>query len=297
MAAPLITAQQIHAIAREFRRRQAIPSVRSAKEWQGVPVGIRDEAFFSAKVFHAQHVAELKANALKAINGQRVKLKSLRIGAGTETPEDSMLMTRSVFVREMRQAALERSLAPTGPRATEDIASAPRLRLIFDMAEQRTFNKARWETSNDPDLLDAYPAQELFRESPRDVPRDWEARWAAASDAVNGEGVAKDGRMVALKDSPIWTELSVFDEPFPPFDYGSGMGVRDVSRVDAVEMGLLGWRDKIDDPGYLFDQQKHASVENLPEVERDWLLEQLRAELGDAVKYDEATGDISFGEG
>ena len=33
--------------------------------------------------------------------------------------------------------------------------------------------------------------------------------------------------------------LSIFGDPFPPFDWGSGMGVMDVSKREAIELGLI----------------------------------------------------------
>ena len=46
-------------------------------------------------------------------------------------------------------------------------------------------------------------------------------------------------RMVALKSDPVWTKISRFGHPYPPFDWGSGMGVEDVSREDAIALGVI----------------------------------------------------------
>ncbi len=45
--------------------------------------------------------------------------------------------------------------------------------------------------------------------------------------------------MVALKSDPVWTKISRFGHPYPPFDWGSGMGVEDVSREDAIALGVI----------------------------------------------------------
>ena len=37
----------------------------------------------------------------------------------------------------------------------------------------------------------------------------------------------------------IWTTISAFGMPFCPFDLGSGMDVRDVSRNEALELGVM----------------------------------------------------------
>lgn len=45
----------------------------------------------------------------------------------------------------------------------------------------------------------------------------WRKRWEAAADRVNWSGVARNGEMIALAFSPIWSELSDFGLPYPPF--------------------------------------------------------------------------------
>lgn len=61
----------------------------------------------------------------------------------------------------------------------------------------------------------------------------WDVRWQGAG------GRLYHGRMVAIKDDPIWIKISAFGNPFPPFDFGSGMGVRNISRKEALELGVL----------------------------------------------------------
>lgn len=109
----------------------------------------------------------------------------------------------------------------------------------------------------DPDVVEAYPAWELVRIYDRDVPRgfrrgpkgtlipvpgdDWESRWQAAG------GELINGRMVALKNDPIWQALGdgvggytdTLGNPFPPFAFNSGYDVNNIGRVECVELGLL----------------------------------------------------------
>ena len=97
------------------------------------------------------------------------------------------------------------------------------------------------------------PAWELIRHGQRRVPRDWPARWKSAGDAVGWVGASRDfGRMVALKDSPIWQALGngvggyddALGNPYPPFAIGSGMNWLGVDRRDCIKMGLIGERDQ-----------------------------------------------------
>jgi hypothetical protein len=94
----------------------------------------------------------------------------------------------------------------------------------------------------DPETLDAYPAQELVKARNGDEPYDWRARWTECG------GPKCNGRMIALKSHPVWLRLSDFGHPHPPFAFDSGMDVIDISRVQAVELALTGWRTDVQVP-------------------------------------------------
>jgi hypothetical protein len=84
-----------------------------------------------------------------------------------------------------------------------------------------------------PVILDSCPAQEFYRAYPRGVHRDWLSRWTKAG------GHLYNGKMIALKDDPIWHTLSDFGFPFSPFALRSGMRVRDIKRQEAIDLGLI----------------------------------------------------------
>jgi hypothetical protein len=89
-----------------------------------------------------------------------------------------------------------------------------------------------WQRVN-PVILNARPAQEFYRAYPRATHRDWLRRWTDAG------GQICNGKMIALKDDPIWYALSDFQLPFPPFAPNSGMDVRDINRGTAMKLGLI----------------------------------------------------------
>lgn len=125
-----------------------------------------------------------------------------------------------------------------------------------------------------PEVLDEYPALEFKRLFNRLVPRglkrgpkgtiipvpdeNWPTRWAAAGadcgddDWLDWEGDAQTGRGVALKSSGIWQSLGdgvggyddTLGNPFPPFAFNSGFMTLDVSRNEAIQLGLMGAGDK-----------------------------------------------------
>ena len=96
-------------------------------------------------------------------------------------------------------------------------------------------------------ILDQWPAQELYRVFPRPTHRQWngldreniidgeppQGRWVEAG------GQLYDGRMIALKDSSVWTKISRFGKPYSPFDFNSGMSTKGVTRAEAKKFGLI----------------------------------------------------------
>jgi hypothetical protein len=139
----------------------------------------------------------------------------------------------------------------------------------------------------DPDVLDAFPAQELVREEDRKQPRDWESRWTAAG------GELIDGRMVALKTDPIWTKISRFGTPWPPFDFGSGMGLNDISRDEAEQLGLIEPGAPVAAEDEYFNKELAASAENIDEqFLKDSFGDQVRIKDGKAEWVGNLIGDL-----
>lgn len=132
---------------------------------------------------------------------------------------------------------------PESPGSIEDLGSLSRLNLIIETNVQ-TAQGFGWDLQGQQsDILDEWPAQELYRAfGPKDVKsqRDWAARW------IKVGGQSFGGRMIALKNDPIWDRLGdseIFpdglDNPWPPFAFNSGMDVRDIARDEAVDLGLI----------------------------------------------------------
>lgn len=123
----------------------------------------------------------------------------------------------------------------------------------------------------DQETVDNYPAWEFTRLDDRETPRgfkrgrggvlvpvpgeDWPSRWRAAAQESGDDNAAQilqeTGRMIALKSSGIWQALGngagyddALGNPFPPFAVDSGMWTDNISRKEAVELGLLGKGEK-----------------------------------------------------
>jgi hypothetical protein len=122
----------------------------------------------------------------------------------------------------------------------------------------------------DQTRIDEFPALELLRVYDRMVPRGspkdpegpdnaWDGgRWPAACDEAGDDDALKvfteTGRMVALKSSGVWQALGdgaggytdTLGNAFEPFAFNSGVGTDEVSRDEAVELGLMHDDDEVE---------------------------------------------------
>lgn len=189
-----------------------------SRGWNSIQAGLKDRAFFMSQVTEL-HIADA-ARRLSADHADgHVDISKLRI--------------------EWRNY-LERAGYQPDPEVAgtiKDLYSQSRIDIILktNVAQARGF--VQFAEGMTPGAFAAFPAQEFTRVVYRKQKRaDWPRRWAAAGGKVYG------GRMIALKDDPVWQRLGddgPFGNPYPPFDWGSGMGVVDVDRREAIELGVV----------------------------------------------------------
>ena len=235
------------AAVEKFEARKATPSSMSSAEWERIAPAIREKCFFSARVSDAETLGKMRELIGKAVDTAK------------RNPSEA-LVSQEKFISEMKSYLRGRGYAVDGTALT-DIASRRRLGLIYKMNYDEAREFAKYSRGQDSDALYMYPAQEFLRVEPRRVPRtDWQTRWRAAGGRIYG------GRMVALKSSPVWQNLSRFDRPYPPFDFGSGMGVEGVDRDEAIELGLLPKDEPVDEiPDFDDALETEVSLERIPE--------------------------------
>lgn len=257
----------------KLRSKTAVPSPLRSAEWSLFPAQIREASQFSAGVASARVLASLQS-ALEA-----------NLRADLSQPKG-----REAFLRDMR-AVLEaegvgwetsREGHITNPRANS------RLGLIYDQQTSSARGYARLKIGLDPDMLSAAPAQELIREAePKGGPsarRPWPRIWREAG------GKLTAGRMAALKTDPVWSAISRFGVPWPPFDFGSHMGVRDILRPEAEALGLLLPSSQVTPPASFPDYAavQRARVDNIPEPMLAWL----RSAYGDRLDISGSTATL-----
>lgn len=256
----------------KLNRKTPIGSKLTSAEWARMPLALRERAQFSARVESVRFLGTVQDQMRK-----RLSLEKERLANGK-----SAFVDRGSFIQTMRRIAEEENLNTTSNASqrgsVRDIRSAKRLGLIYDMQTNQAQEYARWKMDHDADVLDAFPAQRFLRVMDVAKPREdgfWASRWNEAGAKVNWAG-AKQRPMVALKTSPIWAALSIFGTPWPPFDWGSGMGLEDVDREEAETMGLLKRAAPVPELGGgepSFNNGLEASVADLPARMVTWLID------------------------
>lgn len=236
--------------------RQLLPTDFRTELLQEIPAELRERAMFSAGVTNVDFLQEASDGIDEMLSGK--------------------------VDRATKRAGLKQLLEKLGYQPAEgeegsltDLSSDRRLNLILDQNLQAAQGYGSWKQGQDPAVLDQWPAQELVRVIDSKVPRDWPARWAEAGGEFFGD------RMIALKNDPIWTKISAFGTPYPPFDFNSGMDVEDVDRDEAIELGL------IDRDTELLPQDRdfNTDLQASPEVRAGALQEALTESLAGIAKF------------
>lgn len=225
-------------------------------EWASVPLAIREKTFFSAMVESAKVAQELRDRVLSATS-----------------PSEFVTKAREF----MRSYGLGRDSSGDGVADNLDLtnlAGTSRLKLIYEQNLRSARGYGWWKQGQQSDVIDAFPAQELIRVEDRVNKRNWTARWAAAG------GRTFSGRMIALKSDAIWREISRFGTPWPPFDFGSGMGVQDVDREVAESLGLIARDAPATGDAAGFSDDLAASVKSLDADLLAMLTDQIRDSFG-----------------
>ena len=159
----------------------------------------------------------------------------------------------------------------------EDLSSLDRIMTVLQTNRDMARGHANWVASQA--AIRIYPCQRLYRLEQRMEPRDWPRIWADAKAELADIPGVHPTEMVALLNHPIWVRISRFKQPYPPFDFGSGMDVDAVGRDEAIAMGFS--LDPNNDPMQqpLF-RSMNEGLEVSPKVKEEILLMTLSDRLG-----------------
>jgi hypothetical protein len=215
---------------------------------------IDDKTIIESGLSHAQQQAlpeQFNARGMfsaRTMNGQLL--------GGYQNELKQLISQENIATARVKMKDLIDQLDIVPPSANEagtitDLGSDSRIELILRTNLEMARGKGQYDEGMTEGALVAFPALELIRVEERAVPREWFDIWDDAADELGDETTATDadetGRMVAVKGDPIWLAISDFEQPYPPFKFNSGMGVEDVDRDDAIDLGVID-EDEIPDP-------------------------------------------------
>jgi hypothetical protein len=262
----LSTPQTLERATASLDARTPIASVLRTAQWAEVPAQLRRRAFFSAGVDWSRFLDQGKSKLLDALSMRKEQVKN-----------GEAYVDRSSWIGDMRKLVIAEGKGEgSDPNDLTDLASRARLKLIFDTQTRQAFGFSSWKRDQDPELLNVAPAQELLPSTARQPRQDWESRWESAG------GRLVEGRMVALKTDPVWTGISRFGVPWPPFDFGSRRLLEDVSRAEAERLGLIDADTVLDPAQAAFTDSAEAQLSDFNPDTREALL----SLLGDQVEID-----------
>jgi len=200
-----------------------LPTSASSADLMQLAPALRERAFFSARTTNEGYLAKLQ-DMISQVLAPEAAAPGEYIDPGTFRLQAKDYLQSIGYV------------PPTDRQGgVQDLSSDVRLNLILNTNVQMAQGYGDFIQGQGEAILDQWPAQELLRVESRMEPRDWLRRWHDAG----GQIFMPDQRMIALKNEPIWTDISAFGLPYPPFDFGSGMGIADVDRDEAMALGLI----------------------------------------------------------
>ncbi len=247
-----------------------LPTNLTSEQLSQLPAAVRERSLFSARVANTSFLDELQGtigDILEPFKGPRGATEGLGLA-------EARLQLTDVLDRF--------NYVPDAPETITDLSSDQRLNLILETQTKMARGYGQWAEGQDESILDAWPAQELYRGEDRKEPRDWPQRWQEAGGTLYESPVSDypEGRMIALKNDPIWEEISAFGLPYPPFDFNSGMDIRDISRQEAEQLGILTGDEAPEPQERDFAKDLEASVDGFSPK----LLKQLLKDVGSNYK-------------
>jgi hypothetical protein len=247
---PSFSSQPFLEALQRLQEQSLLPTSAGTYDLEQLPADLRERAFFSARVVNADILQQAYELVTRGVGG------GARDANGNYVPGSSVNL--ATFRLEMKNYLQSISYQPDPDQegTLKDLSSDKRLEVIFKTNVQMAQGYGAYIQQQDPAALDAWPAQELYRLEDRQEKRPWGQRWNDAIQELGRSNTSAipvgdpyaDSGMFALVNDQIWETISRFGLPYPPFDFGSGMWVRDISRLEAENMGLLAPGDDAPDP-------------------------------------------------
>lgn len=249
---PIESPMPFEAALRSLARRKTLPTSLDSAGLRQLGANFHRKSLVSARTLMTDLIDGYKSRVATILNPQDITRPDR---VTPDNPEGRVqvgldVATARMQIREL-QASLGYSPDPDQAGTITDLSSDARIDLVLRTNTQLAQGAGHFIRANDPELIDLWPAQELYRLEPRDKERNWEQRWIIAAQVANDPKAAgalgNHGRMAALKSSGIWQAIGdgaggytdTLGNPYPPFAFSSGMWVRELSRDEAEDLGLI----------------------------------------------------------
>ena len=111
---------------------------------------------------------------------------------------------------------------------------------MLDINQHLALGYKRWMTGFDEGAYGAFPAGELIFAERGEIDEDfWTSRWELAGGRIYG------GRKIAMLADPVWQRISVYGQPWEPFDCIGATGQEAVSISEVEEFGVT-WSEAME---------------------------------------------------
>lgn len=278
----------------QISQRTPVGTRLSSAEWDLAPAEIRLRTLWAARLESEKIAAQMQEKI-----AQFIKVERTRLAGGGE----GVFMDRGLFIEQIRGELKKAGYKPEPDKkgGLQDLTSERRLGLIWKMNLAQAQGYARWKSEMDAGLLEASPAWEFIRLEARAEQRRWPLVWAAKGGIFYpGSGPYPQGRMIALKTDPIWKKINRFGVPWKPFDWGSGMGTRNIRRNEALALGVVKPGDAPQVPDRVpFNAGAEASLKGISPERRRAIEDDFRGDVeidGDVIRLLPPQGDAMGGE-
>jgi hypothetical protein len=248
-----------------------IASGLDSDQWSRVPLDLRERAFWSSQIESVRwlqrrrdHIGDFLSSAVEEITmPDGTKTTALKVGS------------RADFIKLAQDDAIASGMGPLDPShagTIKDIRTEKRLGLIFNTQVRQAQDYGWWQQGQDPDILNAYPAQRFIRERAVKEPRDIHT--------------LHEGEVQLKTNIGFWSALNRdFGVPWGPWGWGCGHDVEDVDRADAERKGLIAPGQQLQPVQKDFNDRLEASTANLdPDM-----VQHLKDSFGDQVKIEDGT--------
>ena len=154
---------------------------------RALDAGIRRQAVFSARTLMTDYLAKIKEVTTSVINPSQ----ETRIDPDTgESRQVTVGFNPATARQELRDKLAALGYAPSDDEAgtITDLASRERINLVVKTNVELAQGAGNYIAGHDDDVLDAWPAQELYRQEGRDQPRNWDGRNPQGDKTLTGFG-------------------------------------------------------------------------------------------------------------